>query len=66
MKKAKVLKCVFSKKGKILRIVPDTKAKSTYHRPLKLERIIWMHDDCPVMHKTSVEARWCQKRRRNK
>jgi hypothetical protein len=49
-----------------LRIVPDTKAKSTYHRPLKLERIIWMHDDCPVMHKTSVEARWCQKRRRNK
>ena len=27
--KAKVLKCVFSKKGKLLKVVPDTKAKSS-------------------------------------
>jgi hypothetical protein len=38
MTKAKVLKCVFSKKGKLLKVVPDTKAKSRY---IDFPKIAW-------------------------
>jgi hypothetical protein len=52
MKKQKVLKCVFSKKGKLLRVVPNTKAKSSKQ---KNEEYIKRYEDIVWASKTWIK-----------
>ena len=54
MTKAKVLKCVFSKKGKLLRVVPDTKAKSSRFEKQKWEAVEKWQKGIPTIPKEMV------------